>query len=515
MKSLQELYTNLESSSQVTHRVPNPESPQIQYQMIPLPVLQCPSHPNEDLRVFCHECKKSLCIEHIDLHHGHHLQDLSRLRKEIQELQLPPLVTQAHELAEQSEVKLTANMQEAERKINETCDSGITAIEQFRGELLLKLKASYRQQWGKLKAVRKELEIISEQSHNEPTHLDTLNGEQLAALKTERLTQVERLKLLSRESMQPSAFRVQLPDNMNQSIADICGKASVCIQDIAPPSTQQTAIPTPPKYQKVWDVSNVHSSWGICVVGDTFIVTKSDGPVCIYTHEGKLLKQLGMDIGLRNLTGVAVDAQGYIYVACRMASQQNHGIFKFSSTGDLLKKCTGKGKRPGQFKHPGGINFSPDGNMYVCDCENNRIQVFTTELQPLHNKIIQTGDWPADIAFDNACNMYVVEWRIHRIHVLDKEGRSVRVFGTEGSNPGQLYFPVAVCITPDGLLAVTEEYNHRVSIFSMEGTYLTYFGQKGSGQSELLLPLGIASDGRGLLYVCDVKNDRIQVYSSH
>ena len=34
------------------------------------------------------------------------------------------------------------------------------------------------------------------------------------------------------------------------------------------------------------------------------------------------------------------------------------------------------GKNRGEFRHPYGVHVDKDGFLYICDCNNNRLQVF-------------------------------------------------------------------------------------------------------------------------------------------
>ena len=69
------------------------------------------------------------------------------------------------------------------------------------------------------------------------------------------------------------------------------------------------------------------------------------------------------------------------------------------------------GSGPGQFNELYGVDVAPDGNVYVADCGNKRIQYFTPTGSYL-------GEWhtlyPASIKFDVAVapngNVYTAGW---------------------------------------------------------------------------------------------------------
>jgi sugar lactone lactonase YvrE len=82
---------------------------------------------------------------------------------------------------------------------------------------------------------------------------------------------------------------------------------------------------------------------------------------------------LGSSAGqFSNPQGMAVDAQGDFYVADR----NNNRIQKFNSNGVFITKWGSPGSGDGQFISPLGVAIDFSGNVYVADSGNNRIQKF-------------------------------------------------------------------------------------------------------------------------------------------
>jgi hypothetical protein len=69
---------------------------------------------------------------------------------------------------------------------------------------------------------------------------------------------------------------------------------------------------------------------------------------------------------------VAVDADGNVYVA----DTNNNRIQKFTGNGVFLAQWGTFGYGGGQFDHPTGVAVDAAGNIYVSDTRNNRIQKF-------------------------------------------------------------------------------------------------------------------------------------------
>jgi DNA-binding beta-propeller fold protein YncE len=120
----------------------------------------------------------------------------------------------------------------------------------------------------------------------------------------------------------------------------------------------------------------------------------------------------------------------------------------------LLGYWGGLGSGPGQFNHPGDVAVAPDGNVYVVDRGNDRVQYFTSS------------------------GSYLGEW------------------GSTGTAPGQFDIPHSIAIGQDGSIYVPDAAN-RVQKFTASGSYVMSF------TDSLNQPQGVAVDGDGNLYVAN------------
>ena len=70
--------------------------------------------------------------------------------------------------------------------------------------------------------------------------------------------------------------------------------------------------------------------------------------------------------------GIAVaEANGLLYV-----SENANRISVFTFEGLFVMSFGQEGEKSGQFKHPYGVAVDSHGVVYVCDTDNNRVQVF-------------------------------------------------------------------------------------------------------------------------------------------
>ncbi len=234
----------------------------------------------------------------------------------------------------------------------------------------------------------------------------------------------------------------------------------------------------------------------------------------------------GADPGqLNHPRGLAAGPDGTLYVADSL----NHRVQAFNASGELLnawgvfevgERGTAAG---GNFNQPWGIATGPDGNVYVADTWNHRVQVFTPEgeflrawgqLGQLDAAASQIDFWgPRDIAVDADGNVYVADTGNKRVRVYTSEGEWLRDIGSGGSGQGQLNEPVGLALHPDGRLFVADTWNRRIEVFTTQGQYLTdwvvsaWYGDQGNRPY-----LALDAD-RGHLYVTDPDAARILVYS--
>ena len=225
---------------------------------------------------------------------------------------------------------------------------------------------------------------------------------------------------------------------------------------------------------------------------------------------------LGSDKGQFNYPcGVAVDGEGNIYVADTL----NHRIQKFTADGRFLAAVGSKGNGPQHFEFPKGIAFNFAKNkVFVADDFNCRIQVLNSNLDfsgHFGKKGTSKGklNRPWGVACDSSGNVYVADSDNHAIQVFTADGKILKRFGKSGRGVGQLSWPVGIAVDANDYVYVSDFENNRISVFTSDGQFVTSFGQGGSGLGEFRNPRGVTIDNKsGVLYVCDHDNNRIQIF---
>ena len=94
--------------------------------------------------------------------------------------------------------------------------------------------------------------------------------------------------------------------------------------------------------------------------------------------------------------------------------------------------------------------------------------------------------------------------------MFDTNGKLLKHWGVQGSEPGQLYYPYDLALDGQGHVYVVEYGNHRVQKMTLDGKSLGCWAVNGRGEGQLHNPWALALDTQGRLHVIDSNNHRVQ-----
>ena len=213
--------------------------------------------------------------------------------------------------------------------------------------------------------------------------------------------------------------------------------------------------------------------------------------------------------------------------------------------------------RPGdaKFSHPSGIFIDANGNVFVGDNNNNRVQKWNSNGDYLGwigggENGWQTGDAPSSgigngqfdgvhkIHVDVYGYIYATDISNNRIQKWDSAGNMLGWIGAgvdgwqsgtvlvSGDGDGQFNQPMGVALDNTGNLYIADKENHRIQKWDGNGIYIGWIGggidgwqtgsapASGNQDGSFYFPMDVAVDSNGNIYVADTWNWRIQKWDS-
>ncbi len=199
-----------------------------------------------------------------------------------------------------------------------------------------------------------------------------------------------------------------------------------------------------------------------------FVLDAQRGAIERYSESGQFKGELAHTQVLFDGRGMALDSNGHFYIANPLLN----GIVVVSvSDGKILSKAqTPLGAAPGQFNQPAAVAVDAQGDLYVMDNLNNRIQ----ELGPSGAFIAQ---WPAPNTDT-----------LHSAHL-------VILSGTAGTA---------------GRLVSSDPNAHALLVYAPQGGSPTRLPVQITGQpADAVEPLGLFTQKNGMILVTDGRENRV------
>jgi sugar lactone lactonase YvrE len=173
---------------------------------------------------------------------------------------------------------------------------------------------------------------------------------------------------------------------------------------------------------------------------------------------------------------------------------------------------------------PGAMAIDRENRqLYVSDIELDQVLVYDADSLKLIRKIGTTGhnhelttpgDFakPTGLAVDHDGNLYVADTLNNRIEVFDADGKFIRTFGKAGDGPGYFARPKGVAIDSDDHIWVADGMQDRVQVFNKEAQLLIAFGGHGLLPGQFQGLVGIATDKNNRVFTSELFPGRVQQF---
>lgn len=256
---------------------------------------------------------------------------------------------------------------------------------------------------------------------------------------------------------------------------------------------------------------------GIAIsANEVFVSDGKNHRIQVFDLGGGFLRQFGTEQLERPMN--MTTANNELYVADYFADQ----IIVFSLQGEYRRSIGRPGTGPGEFTIPGGVAVAGNGDMFVAEFKNQRVQQLKTDGTFIRQWGI-TGEvgtlggklrYPTDVAISKDGTLFVADGYNDRVLAIGSNGELLTKWGGPfalnifGSFNGWFTTITGISVGPSGNVFVADFYNDRVQKFTPDGTFLTAFGIKTTGPTHTSIAVAEANDGS--VFVADYVNHQIQ-----
>jgi DNA-binding beta-propeller fold protein YncE len=113
---------------------------------------------------------------------------------------------------------------------------------------------------------------------------------------------------------------------------------------------------------------------------------------------------------------------------------------------------------------------------------------------------------------DHDGNLYVCDTLNNRIEIFDADGKFVSAFGKAGDGPGYFARPKGVAIDSDDHIWVADGQQDRVQVFNKDAQLLITFGGHGILPGQFQGLVGIATDKNNRVFTSEMFPGRVQQF---
>ncbi len=213
--------------------------------------------------------------------------------------------------------------------------------------------------------------------------------------------------------------------------------------------------------------------------GNIYVADASSKAVMVYGENGKFQRKIGGPKVFERLSSVTVDDIGQRVLVTDIGgvSSDQHKIRVFDLvTGNHLFDLGKRGIGPGEFNLPRDVAIGKNGQIYVVDGGNFRVQIFDRDgkyLQSFGSVGKQLGNFarPKEIAADRDGNVYVVDAAFGNFQIFNADGDLLMFIGerSERDGPAHYMLPSGIYIDEDGRIYMVDQWFKKIDIFRPYG----------------------------------------------
>jgi len=250
--------------------------------------------------------------------------------------------------------------------------------------------------------------------------------------------------------------------------------------------------------------------------GNLYVADGKVGAIFVFNTETKELQMIkhGLQARFGDIIGLAIDDSDRLFVS----DTKMHRILVFDKNHKV------EGTIAQGLVDPGGMAVDNENRfLYVADAALDVVLVYDADkltfLRKLgtpgkNHTLVDPGQFavPTNVAVDSDGNLYVSDTYNNRIEIFDADGNFIRQFGKAGDRPGTFMRPKGIAIDVDGHVWVADAVQDRVQCFTPEGDLLIWMGGHGTLPGQFRTLAGLYIDKNNRIFTSEQYPGRVQMF---
>ncbi len=263
----------------------------------------------------------------------------------------------------------------------------------------------------------------------------------------------------------------------------------------------------------------LYAPYGVAVdsKGLLYVADNKVGAVFMFNTENDDVQLIrnGAEAHFKSVLGLAIDDADHLFVS----DNALHVVEEFDAN---HKYVTSFGNEV--LRGPCGIAIDLENRyLYVVDTDLDQVIVFDADTRKVLRRMGTTGknhtltdpgefSKPTNAAVDQDGNLYVTDTLNDRVEIFDADGNFIRTWGKNGDGAGNFARPKGIAIDADGHVWVADALLNRMQIFTPEGQLLLAFGNFGIMPGQFQSLTGLTIDKNNRVFAAEQLLGRVQMF---
>ena len=250
--------------------------------------------------------------------------------------------------------------------------------------------------------------------------------------------------------------------------------------------------------------------------GNLYIADGKVGAVFMFNTETKELTMIknGVHAHFGDIIGLALDDSDRLFVS----DTKLHRILVFD------KDHKAEGTIGDGLIDPAGMAVDNENRfLYVADAGLDQVLVYDADKLTLIRKmgtagkkhsLTEPGQFaaPENVVVDADGNLYVTDMYNNRVEIFDADGNFIRAWGKSGDRPGYFSRPKGIAIDADGHVWVADGVMDILQCYTAEGRFLMWMGGHGLFPGQFRALAGLYIDKNNRIFTSEQYPGRVQMF---